>query len=223
MWLAVVLSAACGGGSASVEAKGQVGANADGSGFGVQAEGSGEPSTGGQPGDSGWVGAERCGVPDGADGEQGESAVPLAESSEDDAPAIAGGPLATLPGFRVLPGGCSRVFLEMRGAVDVTEARAPGRLTYRLPGVRVLARTNRYDMPTDHFPTPVGRIHLVPVEGGAELIIELRTRVGAKAHLRRSPRGTVLNVDIRESDRPASEPAGGQQAAVEPAPSGESD
>jgi len=128
--------------------------------------------------------------------------------------------VATLPAFRMLPGGCSRVFLEMRGDVSVAENRAPGRLTYRISNVEVPERTNRFDLPTEHFATPVGRVQLLPVEGGAELVIELRAPAKSKATLRHSRRGMVLNVDFRSVDvAPGDEHSGAVQAGSASDPS----
>jgi hypothetical protein len=86
-------------------------------------------------------------------------------------------------------------------------------LVYRIAGVRVPVRTNRFDLPTEHFATPVGRVRLVAVDEGAELIIELRMPARSQARLQRTPRGTVLNVDFREPARlPATETETGEAA-----------
>lgn len=168
---------------------------------------------------SAWVGPDRCGVPDDATLEPGTSPIELERGDEPDRQ-YTGPPVATLPGFKVLPGGCSLVRLEMRGDVAVTERRAPGRLTYVLSKVEVPVRTNRYDLPTEHFDTPVGRIQLVPAEGGAELQVDLRAPAKARASLRSSHRGVVLTVRLRSADVPPSEgPAVGRRHGSAPDPS----
>ena len=65
-------------------------------------------------------------------------------------------PVATLPGFRMLDGGVSRVFVEVTGKTTVKEARRRGLLIYRLKGVRVPERVNRLALPTSHFKYPTG-------------------------------------------------------------------
>jgi len=174
--------------------------NADGELSGDLSSGSGSGAATPDPSSPpGWVGADPCGVPEGADASPGDSAISLEQGDKPDKQYV-GSPVATLPAFRMLPGGCSRVFLEMRGDVSVAENRAPGRLTYRISNVEVPERTNRFDLPTEHFATPVGRVQLLSVEGGAELVIELRSPAKSKATLRHSRRGMVLNVDFRSVD-----------------------
>src|SRR5688572_11203795 len=43
-------------------------------------------------------------------------------------------PVATFPGFRMLPDGGSRVFVQVSGKVGVAESKAEGRVVYRLKG-----------------------------------------------------------------------------------------
>jgi hypothetical protein len=157
------------------------------------------------------VGGDQCGVPEDPNQDPGETAIALEQGHEPDKKYV-GTPVATLPAFRMLPGGCSRVFLEMRGDVSVAENRAPGRLTYRISNANVPVRTNQFDLPTEHFATPVGRVQLNAVEGGAELVIELRSPAKSKATLRHTARGMVLNVDFR----PVEVAPADQQAAAAP-------
>ncbi len=113
-------------------------------------------------------------------------------------------PIATLPGFRMLKNGRSRVFVEISGKISVTESSDPGIVRYVLKGVRVPERVNRMWLPTDHFLTPVKRARLVRISEGAELIIELRHQVVSKARLRNAPYGVILSVDfpkVQEVDR----------------------
>lgn len=122
---------------------------------------------------------------------------PQAVPEDPDLPTAPGGtPVATLPGFHSLGDGRSVVYLELSGRVPVTESRAEGRLSYHLPGVGVPARTNRFDLPTSQFSTPVGHIRLVPGAGGADLIVELRAPAEPSARLARSGRGVVLRIEF---------------------------
>jgi len=104
--------------------------------------------------------------------------------------------LVTLPGFRMTRGGGSRVFVEISSNVQVKEIRAPGKITLRLSGVTVPERVNMMDLPTMHFPTPVGRVRLVQVDKDAELIIELRSPSQSKLRVNQSAGGTVVSVDF---------------------------
>src|SRR5206468_12121349 len=96
------------------------------------------------------------------------------KSKEADAhPVRPGAAVATFPGFKMLPDGSSRVFVEVSRKIDVTEHKAEGRITYRLKGAAVPIRTNRLPIDTSFFPTPVGRIQLVEEGDDADLVIEL--------------------------------------------------
>ncbi len=107
-----------------------------------------------------------------------------------------GQPTATLPGFRILGDGRSRVFVEISGAVPVREATAEGVIFYRFSNVHVPERVNRLSLPTTYFPTPITRVRMVQVEQDADLIIELRRRTKAKSKVRTTEFGTVLSVDF---------------------------
>jgi len=104
--------------------------------------------------------------------------------------------IVTLPGFRMLPDGGSVVFLEVSGRVHVVESRAEGRLSYHLAGAQVPERTNRLDIPTDAFATPVGHVQLLAEPGGADLIIELRAPTTPTARVQDSARGIVLRIEF---------------------------
>ena len=116
-------------------------------------------------------------------------------------------PVATLPGFRMLEGGGSRVFVEISGRADVKEGTRPGAIIYYLDGVRVPERVNRLSLPTRHFTTPVDRVRLVQIGDDAELVIELRVPSEAKTHLKSTSRGMVLSVDFDEIDKETLEKA----------------
>src|SRR5216683_3180036 len=66
-------------------------------------------------------------------------------------------PVATFPGFRLLPDGRSRIFVELSKSVTVDEHRADGLLTFTLHGAQVIVRNNKNALITTHFATPVAR------------------------------------------------------------------
>ena len=106
------------------------------------------------------------------------------------------GPIATYPGFRMLDGGGSRVFVSLSKKVGVTEHKAEGKLTYRIQGVRVPTRTNRLPLVTTFFSTPVSRAELVERDGDVDLVIELRTPAAAQSRIVENDKGAELQVDF---------------------------
>jgi len=103
---------------------------------------------------------------------------------------------ATYPGFRMFADGSSRVFLEVYGHVDVQEAKEDGVMKFRFQGVKVPERVNRLPLPTNHFETPVSRVHVEQDGADALLVIALHYDVKGKPRLKRSEGGTVLSVDF---------------------------
>ena len=103
-------------------------------------------------------------------------------------------PIATFPGFRLLPEGGSRVYVELTHAVTVEQHQSGTNLSFTLKGAEVLAENNKNALVTTHFSTPMNRARLVPVKGDVELVIELRKPVnvtpagGARRKRRRTPR-----------------------------------
>jgi len=108
----------------------------------------------------------------------------------------ASGPVASFPGFRMLPDGGSRIFVEVSEKVKVTEQNAQGRVVYRLEGARVPVSTNRLPLLTGYFATPVSRVQLVPNKEGTDLVLELRIPSQPTYRVVDSPRGIVLQVDF---------------------------
>ena len=104
--------------------------------------------------------------------------------------------IATYPGFRMIEGNASRVFLEVSRKVAITEHRAEGRIAYRMLGVGVPTRTNRLALVTTYFRTPVGRVQLVEGDDHLDLVIELRTPSQATHRIVESEGGVVLEVDF---------------------------
>src|SRR5262245_152122 len=128
----------------------------------------------------------------------------------------AGAPVATFPGFRLLPSGGSRIYVELTKNVNVDEKKTNGALVYILRGAQVLSRNNKNALITTHFATPVARARLVPAGLDLELVIDLRKGVDATHHVVAADNGTVrLEIDFPPGDYPLAPglyepPAGGR-------------
>ncbi|WP_437626279.1 hypothetical protein [Sorangium sp. So ce1151] len=122
---------------------------------------------------------------------------------------VAGRPIATFPGFRMLPTGGSRVFVQIHGGkVDVAESKAAGRLVYRMKGAGAI-QTNRFPLVTSFFATPVNQVQLVDQGNDLDMVIELRTQADATYRVIETEQGIVLQVDFPPSvpDQRAAAPA----------------
>jgi hypothetical protein len=107
------------------------------------------------------------------------------------------GPVATFPGFRVLAGGASRVYVELTAPVAVEQHPTKGTLVYTLKGARVLARNNRNPLITTHFSSPVSRVRLVPNGMDLDVVIELRADAPGTHRIVTDANGTArLEVDF---------------------------
>ncbi len=145
-------------------------------------------------------------------------------------------PVATLPGFEMLPDGGSRLFVEISRAVNVEERRTERVLTYILKGARVVYRNNENSLVTVHFNTPVTRARLLP--SGRDLLFSVDLRADASPSWKMInesdgtatlqivfPKGSFLPAgDVDETNyggpRPAaaSSPPGGGVPAPQPKP-----
>jgi hypothetical protein len=105
-------------------------------------------------------------------------------------------PIATLPAFRLLDDGSTRITVEVSRKVAVTEHKAQGRVVYSLAGVAVPGNNTRLPLPTGFFRTPVGRVEMVEQGGGSDLVIELREAVAPTYRVLDTPRGIVIQVDF---------------------------
>jgi hypothetical protein len=106
-------------------------------------------------------------------------------------------PVANSPGFQVLTGGVSRVWVEISQKVEITEHKAEGRIAYRMKGVSVPTRTNRLPLETMFFQTPVGRVLLAELDDGdVDLVIELKQPSTPSYRLVESEGGVTLQVDF---------------------------
>ena len=115
----------------------------------------------------------------------------------------AGVAIATFPGFRLLPDGRSRIYVELTKAVSVDERRAEGALVYVIRDARVPVRNNRNSLITTHFATPVGRARLLTSGPDVELVIDLRKAASASQKVVAGDNGGVrLEVDFPAGDYP---------------------
>lgn len=87
--------------------------------------------------------------------------------------------MATLPGFEMLPGGGSRLFVDLSQAVPVEERKTDGTLTYVLKGAGLQHRNNANALYTVHFNTPVWRARLVPQGKDLLFVVEMRDKTSA--------------------------------------------
>ena len=111
--------------------------------------------------------------------------------------------VATFPGFRLLPDGKSRIYVELTKAVSVDERRAAGMLVYVLHDARVPVRNNRNALITTHFSTPVGRARLLSTGPDVELLIDLRQAASATHKVVAGENGSArLEVDFPAGDYP---------------------
>jgi hypothetical protein len=113
----------------------------------------------------------------------------------------ASGPVATLPGFELLPEGGSRLFVQMTANVQVAEKPVAGGITYVLKGAHILKRNNENALVTVHFNTPVTRARLLPVGGDLHFVVELRQNVKPTWKLVPAKDGAiVLQIDFPGGD-----------------------
>src|SRR5579859_2833280 len=114
-----------------------------------------------------------------------------------------GAPVATFPGFRLLPGGGSRIYVELTKNVTVDEGKANGALVFKLRGAQVLSRNNKNALITTHFATPVARARLVPAGLDLDLVIDLRKAVEPTHQVVAADNGSVrLEIDFPAGDYP---------------------
>ncbi len=113
----------------------------------------------------------------------------------------AGGPVATLPGFELLPEGGSRLFVQLTANVQVAEKSVAGGLTYVLKGAHIVKRNNENALVTVHFNTPVTRARLLPAGGDLHFVVDLRQNVKPTWKLVPAKDGaTVLQIDFPGGD-----------------------
>ena len=112
------------------------------------------------------------------------------------------GPVATLPGFEMLPDGGSRLFVDLSQSVPVEERKAPGSVTYVLKGAHLEHRNNANALVTVHFNTPVWRAKLVPSGADLLFVVEMRSQA-AQGAMKMTPGAggaTRLTVDFAKGE-----------------------
>lgn len=112
------------------------------------------------------------------------------------------GPVATLPGFEMLPDGGSRLFVDLSQSVPVEERKAQGSVTYVLKGAHLEHRNNANALVTVHFNTPVWRAKLVPSGGDLLFVVEMRSQA-AQGAMKMTPGAggaTRLTVDFAKGE-----------------------
>lgn len=111
-------------------------------------------------------------------------------------------PLATYPGFRMLKDGRSEVWVQISKKVSITPSVAAGHATFVLAGVDVGIRNNTNPLVTEYFDTPLARARLKRMDGGAQLVLELREAVSPTHRVVDGPAGTmILYVDLPKAQR----------------------
>ncbi len=137
--------------------------------------------------------------------------------------------LATFPGFRLLPDGRSRIYVEVTRQVTVAARQADRLLIYVLHDTRVPVRNNRNALITTHFATPVARARLLAAGSAVELLIDLRKNTSATYKIVPGENGGArLEIDFPAGDYPPApglfEPAAkGRARNVEQAESSEAE
>lgn len=110
--------------------------------------------------------------------------------------AVWSGPIASFPGFRMLDGGGTRVFVDVDRKVDIVEQKAPGRLIYRLAGTLAPAGVNRLPILTSYFPSVVHRVQLVQSGGDLDVVIDVREAVAVERRVLDGESGIVFQIDF---------------------------
>jgi hypothetical protein len=108
-----------------------------------------------------------------------------------------GVPELTWPGFQELPGGNSRVFIQLTTPTTYTTRAESGRLVIRLKPARIGLRNNRRPLDTRFFDTPVRAVTARSLGGNAvDVVIELK--MATTHNLRVEDRGgyTFILVDF---------------------------
>jgi hypothetical protein len=114
-----------------------------------------------------------------------------------------GAAVATFPGFRILPDGRSRIYVELSKSVTVEEHRTDQAITYTLHDAQVLVRNNKNALITTHFSTPVSRARLVPAGNDLNLVLDMRKAANATHQVVPGENGAArLEIDFPAGDYP---------------------
>jgi hypothetical protein len=127
------------------------------------------------------------------------------------------GPVANLLGFEAIPGGGSRLYVELTKGTTVTQHETAGQIVFILEGVQIRTGNTENSLELYYHNTPVLRAKLRRAkpdrkakkkERDAELTIELKTNSKPTHRLVDGQKGVVrLEIDFPEESREA--PPGG--------------
>lgn len=111
-------------------------------------------------------------------GGAGYDGVKPGTDNEPPGPDVAGkGRFVTFPGFELMTGGRSRVFVQTSVRIEPVVTQAEGRFEIVLPNTKVLLRNNRRPLETEHFETPLRRARVEQRKADAVLVLELKQAV----------------------------------------------
>ena len=86
-------------------------------------------------------------------------------------------PEITWPGFQMMPGGGSRVFVQITTQVDVSAALVGGNVVVDFGDVKIAGRNNRLPLITKFFDTPVTEVAVKREKKRTTLILSMRAPV----------------------------------------------
>lgn len=99
------------------------------------------------------------------------------------------GRLLTWPGFQMLPGGGSRVFVQTSRKPHYETKRKKDRVELLLEGTRIHLRNNRRPLETRFFDTPVLQVKVERRGRDLAVVVHLREEATAKVHDEPAPEG----------------------------------
>jgi hypothetical protein len=99
------------------------------------------------------------------------------------------GPAVVFSGIQMIPGGGSKIFVEITGTTKVTEGKAAGSLSYVLDGVHSDIQNHRNPLELIYHNTPVLRAKLRPSKQDTEVLFEMRADVKPKVQIVDLPGG----------------------------------
>jgi len=116
--------------------------------------------------------------------------VPGSEAMPENLPAAPGqGALLTWPGFQMLPGGGSRVFVQTSSEVTPELKRDGDDWHVVLKGVALPPGNTRRPLDTKYFNTPVSSVRTVARAGAAVVVLHMRAKLKPLVRTERAPSG----------------------------------
>lgn len=127
----------------------------------------------------GAAGQERLAVKESQDGTPGtyQGVCPGTDRPPAVAPQGSGGNEIMWPGFQMLPGGGSRVFVQATGPISTTARTEADKLLVSLGSARLVHENNGRPLITRYFNTPVIEASVDITAGQATLVLSLRSAV----------------------------------------------